>query len=235
MRKLGEMMEARRRELKLTYDQVGKRARISGVYVSGICRGKRFPSDKVAVNLAKALDLSPRALVELARYAKAPAGVRPLYDQAEAVYPELVEGESPENIAPVLLGHAQHIPVAGWVHAGKFASTEGVEVAGAGAEEWVYSDIRGKNLFALRVENDSMEPLFHPGDYLIVNPNLKPVTGDYVIAKLPSEGKATFKKLVEREGIIILRPLNPAYEDIVLTPADEFEILGKVVERKTIF
>jgi SOS-response transcriptional repressor LexA len=80
-----------------------------------------------------------------------------------------------------------------------------------------------------------MEPLFHPGDYLIVNPNLKPAAGDYVIAKLPSEGKATFKKLVEREGIIILRPLNPAYEDIVLTPEDEFEILGKVVERKTIF
>jgi SOS-response transcriptional repressor LexA len=227
MKRLGETVLKRMRELNLTYNEVARRAGISAVYVSGICRGLRFPRDEVAVRLAKALDLSPRALVELARYAKAPAGVKPLYDQAEA--------ESPENLRPVPLNHAQQIPVAGWVQAGKFVSTEGVEVAGAGAEEWVYSDIKGKNLFALRVENDSMEPLFHAGDYLIVNPNLKPVTGDYVIAKLPSEGKATFKKLVQREGLIILRPLNPAYEDIVLTPDDEFEILGKVVERKTIF
>jgi SOS-response transcriptional repressor LexA len=224
MKKLGKMISDRMRALDLTYNEVAQRARISAVYVSGICRGLRFPSDAVAVRLAKALDLSPRALVEMARYAKAPAGVKPLYDQIAAE----------ENVEPVPLGHARRIPVAGWVHAGKFASTEGVEAAG-GADEYLYSDIKGHNLFALRVENDSMEPLFHPGDYLIVNPNLKPAAGDYVIAKLPSEGKATFKKLVEREGIIILRPLNPAYEDIVLTPEDEFEILGKVVERKTIF
>jgi len=225
MKKLSDTVSARMRALGLTYNEVAQRAGVSAVYVSGICRGKRVPSDEVAARLAKALDLSPHALVELARYAKAPAGVKPLYDQIA----------KEENVGPVPLGHAQRIPVAGWVHAGKFASTEGVEVAGAGTEEWVYSDIRGRNLFALRVENDSMEPLFHAGDYLIVNPNLKPTTGDYVIAKLPSEGKATFKKLVEREGIIILRPLNPSYEDIVLTPEDEFEIIGKVVERKTIF
>jgi len=249
MKKLGEILEARRQELKLTYDEVGKRAEITGVYVSGICRGKRFPSDEVALGLAQALELDEPSLIELARFEKATDRVKAIYRAGETneglmvekttnwleAYNKLTNVKRFDNIQPSSLGHAQRIPVAGWVHAGKFASTEGVEVAGVGTEEWVYSDIKGRNLFALRVENDSMEPLFHAGDYLIVNPNLKPTTGDYVIAKLPSEGKATFKKLVEREGIIILRPLNPSYEDIVLTPEDEFEIIGKVVERKTIF
>lgn len=224
MKNLGKMISKRMRDLGLTYNEVARRAGVSAVYVSGICRGLRFPSDKVAADLARALDLSPRGLIELARYEKAPAAVKPLYEPKE----------DHDQLQPMPLGHARGIPMAGWVQAGRFAPSEGIEAAG-GADDYVYSDIKGHNLFALRVENDSMEPLFHPGDYLIVNPNLKPATGDYVIVKLPQEGKATFKKLLEREGIIILRPLNPAYDDIVLTPEDEFEIIGKVVERKTIF
>lgn len=224
MNNLGKIISRRMRELKLTYNELARRAGVSAVYVSGICRGKRVPSDKVALALARALDLSPRALIELAHYEKAPAVVKPFYDLAA----------DSDEVRPVPLGHAQRIPIAGWVQAGKFAPAEGIEPAGGG-DDYVYSDIKGRNLFALRVENDSMEPLFHPGDYLIVNPNLKPVTGDYVIVRLPSEGKATFKKLIERENLVILRPLNPAYEDIVLSPHDEFEIIGKVVERKTIF
>ena len=228
MKTLGKTIRERMEQLGLNYNRLAERAGISSVYVSGICRGKRWPSDEVALALAKALDLNPRALVEQARYEKAPAGVKPLFSRKGP-------GADYDNVRTQALGHAHRIPVAGWVQAGKFASTDGVEVAGGGAEDFIYSDIKGHNLFAVRVENDSMEPIFHAGDILIVNPNLKPASGDYVIAKLPRENHATFKKWMEKEGIVILRPLNPDYEDLVLKPEDEFEIIGKVVERKTLF
>ena len=80
-----------------------------------------------------------------------------------------------------------------------------------------------------------MEPVFHPGDIIIINPNIEPNNGDYVIVRLKDPGEVTFKKLLLKDELVILRPLNPKYEDIILSRKEKFEIIGKVVERKTIF
>src|SRR4030042_4991360 len=102
------------------------------------------------------------------------------------------------------IGHAPTIPVIGWVQAGKFTSVEGIDID---ASDVVYSDIKGRNLFALRVHNDSMEPDFRPGDILIVNPNLEAQNG---------EQEAVFKRYhlseEKKKPIIELRPLNSKYQ-----------------------
>ncbi len=227
MTRLGDMLEARRRELGFSYKKLEDLAGVSAVYISQTLRGKRIPRDEVLVRLAKALDLDPALVLRLAHYEKAPESARR--------YLGFREDEHFENISPYPLGTAQRIPVLGWVQAGKFAPSETVDLTPENPDDYVYSDIKGRNLFALRVENDSMEPVFHPGDIIIINPNIEPNNGDYVIVRLKDPGEVTFKKLLLKDELVILRPLNPRYEDIILSRKEKFEIIGKVVERKTIF
>ncbi len=64
--------------------------------------------------------------------------------------------------------------------------------------------------FALRVQGDSMEPRFTEGMLLIVEPELDPQPGDYVIVKNGSE-ETTFKQLIKDGADWYLKPLNPRY------------------------
>ena len=68
----------------------------------------------------------------------------------------------------------------------------------------------GQRTFALRVTGDSMSPEFTPGMLLIVEPELDPQPGDYVIAKNGCE-ETTFKQLVNDGGDWYLKPINPRY------------------------
>ena len=46
------------------------------------------------------------------------------------------------------------------------------------AEEWTESDVKRKNVFALRIKGDSMEPEFREGDVVIVYPHVEAKPGD---------------------------------------------------------
>lgn len=67
-----------------------------------------------------------------------------------------------------------------------------------------------KHTFALRVSGDSMEPDFQEGMLLVVEPELEPVAGDYVIAK-NGDSETTFKQLVKDGADYYLKPLNSRY------------------------
>ncbi|MGH7233207.1 MAG: S24 family peptidase [Nitrospiraceae bacterium] len=45
----------------------------------------------------------------------------------------------------------------------------------------VETDVHGEHVFALRVKDDSMEPLFHTGETVFVNPALPADDDQYVI------------------------------------------------------
>lgn len=64
--------------------------------------------------------------------------------------------------------------------------------------------------FALRVQGDSMEPRFTEGMLLIVEPELDPQHGDFVIVKNGSD-ETVFKQLVKDGADWYLKPLNPRY------------------------
>lgn len=97
-----------------------------------------------------------------------------------------------------------------------------------------YMDNLGDNSFALEVKGESMSPEFRTGDKIIVDPDVQPNPGDYVIAQ-NGEHEATFKKYRPRgydtagEVIFELTPLNPDYP--ILSSSDqEIRIIGTVVE-----
>lgn len=231
MKRISELLDEKRQEKGLNYKQLAEQVGVSAVYISQVLRGKKIPGDEILVKLSEVLGLEPGLILRQAHFESAP----------EIAQRYLLESEAGawarkfDNVQPWELGSGKRIPILGWVQAGKFTPSEIGDLEPLNADDYVYSDIKGRNLFALRVENDSMEPIFHSGDIIIVNPNLKPESGDYVIVRLKGENEVTFKKLVLKKKLVILKPLNPKYEDIILTEKKDFEIIGKVVERKTIF
>lgn len=238
-----ETIARRQAELGLTYEDLARQVGVSGVYIGKILQGKVVPSDEVIYRLSRALDLDLEALVISAHLEKAPDEVKPVFERLSRHAPgEFLGGIAGyDNIEPHQLGPGRPAPVVGLVRAGEFTPSEDGGYPPGAADNYVYTDRKGRNLFAVTVTNDSMEPRFHEGDVLIVNPNLEAGNGDYVIAKLRDENEATFKKLVvhgpgkKGESLIILRPLNPSYQDMVITEPGGVEIIGKVVERKTLF
>ena len=109
------------------------------------------------------------------------------------------------------------------------------------AEENIVGQIRcseemaaGCELFALKVEGDSMLPRIHDGDILIVRQQDDAETGDIVIA-LVNGDDGCVKKLVKYDsGGCALISLNPVYEPMVFDKAAVYEvpvrIVGKVIE-----
>ncbi len=232
MKKLADLLDRKRRELGMNYRLLAEAVGVSSVYISQVLRGIRIPKDGILVKLSEALELSPGQVLKLAHYEKAPEAARKFLE-LQTSGRGLAGAKKFDNVEPWELGPGKQIPVLGWVQAGKFAPSETGDIGPLNADDFVYSDTKGRNLFALEVKNDSMEPLFHQGDLIIVNPNLKAKSGDYVIVRVKGEGEVTFKKLLIKDRHIILKPLNLKYDDIIIDDESQFEIIGKVVERKT--
>jgi len=138
--------------------------------------------------------------------------------------PELFGGSEQSGI-PV-----QRIPLISWVRAGKFTEISDPYPAGS-AEEWIYTCTTGENIFALRVENDSMEPEFREGDIIIIKPQVDVTSGDYIVVADRQLNKATFKQYKQYGNKIILHPLNPKYPEIELDHDERYHIVGKVEEK----
>ncbi len=117
------------------------------------------------------------------------------------------------------------IPVISWVHANKFEEISPIEISG----EYIYSAIKGDKIFALRVQNDCMEPEFKQGDILIINPNIQTDHDSYVVVADHEANTATFKQLKIYGNKKVLHPLNPKYKDIVLDHKKRYYIVGKVI------
>ncbi|KAF1046384.1 MAG: putative HTH-type transcriptional regulator [Herbaspirillum frisingense] len=106
--------------------------------------------------------------------------------------------------APPLTGR---VPIISWVQAGEF--TEAIEPVHV--EEWADTSAPVMaRTFALRVKGDSMSPEFPEGVIIVVEPDLEPIPGDFVIAR-NGGGEATFKQLVRDGADFYLKPLNPRY------------------------
>lgn len=81
--------------------------------------------------------------------------------------------------------------------------------------------------FALQVQGDSMEPEFKDGCIIIIEPGGVIENGCYVVAE-NSEG-LIFRQLFMENDRLILRPLNPDYDEEVLEGMNK--ITGRVTQQ----
>jgi SOS-response transcriptional repressor LexA len=93
-------------------------------------------------------------------------------------------------------------------------------------------------VFALEITGESMLDEFRPGDIVIIDPMIKPQPGDYVVAKVDGDSKATFKKYRSRgtgmngEPIFELVPLNPDFATITVSADNPGRIIGTMMEHR---
>lgn len=126
---------------------------------------------------------------------------------------------------------AKLVPVISYVQAGSFKDAIlGVQ------ENFVvsYTENLSENAFALEVPDESMSPEFKPGDKIVVDPDIQPNPGDYVIAQ-NGDNEATFKMYKPRgfddqgREYFELTPLNQMYPTLD-SRFQRIEIIGTVVE-----
>jgi SOS-response transcriptional repressor LexA len=133
-------------------------------------------------------------------------------EHAKAEVPQAFD----ENVKVAGVGGARPIPVISAIQAGALTDMETPYAPGAGyAYEYTDQDL-SEWAFALDVEGLSMMPEFRPGDRIIVDPDISPNPGDFVVAK-NGTAQATFKKYRPRgidaagNEIFELVPLNDDY------------------------
>lgn len=89
-----------------------------------------------------------------------------------------------------------------------------------------------KNSIAIEIRDLSMFPEFKPGDRVIIDPEISPVPGDYVLAltidKTPTE--AYFRKFrMQTQEIFCLVPINPDFPQI---EGKSVKIFGVMAEHR---
>lgn len=151
--------------------------------------------------------------------------------QQKATSPKIIANINMAKVGAV-------VPLISWVQAGKLNGVEDHYYPGE-AEEWVVvPDVRpGGRSFALRVAGDSMTSSvgdsFPEGTVIIVDPDVDPTPGRYVIAKDTLTNEATFKRLMCDGGRWFLRPLNAAYPTIEID-RPELRVIGVVVQKQMV-
>ncbi len=130
------------------------------------------------------------------------------------------------------------VPVIDYVAAGAWGAVTDPYPPGTGMERIVAEQMVGPLSFALVVRGTSMEREFREGDKLIVDPEMVPQPGDFVIAKLDGEEEATFKKYRPRgldaagRPVIDLVPLNEDWPVLRIDADAPGRIVGTVVEHR---
>lgn len=130
----------------------------------------------------------------------------------------------------------RHIPVISYVQAGKMTEAVDPYALGDGFETILTDLDVSERTFALIIEGTSMLPEFNEGDKVIIDPELSPRPGDFVVAKNTQE-EATFKKYRPRgtgergEMIFELVPLNDDFPTLH-SERDHLHIIGVMAEHR---
>lgn len=217
---LKAIYNARKKELRLTQDELGER--LGGIGQSGVSHylnGVNALNPSVAAGFARELkvpvaEFSPRLAAEIASLAAA---------------------TEHSNVAPMVQPRreAKDYPVISWVAAGERAESN---VCYAVADEWLSStENAGARGYWLRVRGNSMTsttyPSFPEGTPILIRPEgFDLISGKFYIARHKASGETTFKQYVLDAGIGYLVPLNKDYQTVPLDGA--WDIIGRAIDAK---
>ena len=204
---IGVYLREKRKEKGHTAREVAAMAGVSEVYVLYIEKSKRNPTFDVLSKIIKALNIRWKDFLIKTGY---------------------IQGSS---LSVVPMGKLRKIPIISFVNAGKFDYQDIINYCAN--NECIETDVPGKNIFALEVACDSMEPMFMEGDIIIVDPDKEAAVNDFVVVK-NGFNETTLKQLKKYGDSWVLHPLNPKYEDIV-GKEGEFQVIGKIVKKEKRF
>lgn len=135
------------------------------------------------------------------------------------------------------LGDMMRVPVLGVIQAGEpipipasdfnpFTAEDTVEIA----TSLMPAKEKGKDLFALQVQGDSMiDAMINDGDIVILRPTQEVRNGEMVAIWLDERSETTLKYFYKEKDGYRLQPANPAFKPIMVKKTEPLQIKGKVV------
>ena len=121
----------------------------------------------------------------------------------------------------------RRVPLLTWAHIGRVVGS-GEQDKMVDPETLLETELSGDRTFALRVRDDSMNPLFSEGEIIFVDPDLPGDVDHYVVAGDEAVPEAAMlRELREIGGRLVLHPLNRRYPDLALGAGQR--IWGRVV------
>lgn len=139
------------------------------------------------------------------------------------------------NVVPAAIG-TRLVPLISYVQAGYWTEATDPATVGDGFEYLLTDQELSGSAFALQIEGDSMLPQFKPGDRVIVDPEICPQPGDFVVA-MNGGHEATFKKYrprsLDASGNVVFE-LVPLNEDFAPMRSDQtpIRIVGTMMEHR---
>jgi len=129
-------------------------------------------------------------------------------------------------IAPALGQHLAHTPLFSHKVEAGFPSPADDYIEGRLSLDEHLIQHRDSTFFVRAKGNSMIGAGIFDGDLLVVDRSLTPSSGDIVIAVLDAE--LTVKRLTKRDGMVILKPENPDFKEIVLKDGQELQVWGVV-------
>lgn len=207
--------------------EISRRSGIRANYLNRMLSDTSNPGHKrigeaVAERIERGMDLEPGTLSSPNKIFFKEKYL--IHRAAPQKLPQVAEKSSTvANVSPGT-GLRSRVPLISWAAAGRFRGISELLQRGQ-AFNWlptIMAPVQA-HTFALRVEGDSMTPDFAPGMAIIVEPDLDPLPGDFVVVK--QDDAATLKQLVQDGAEHLLRPLNDRYP---IRPLGDGQIIGVV-------
>ncbi|MDR4494134.1 MAG: LexA family transcriptional regulator [Nitrospirales bacterium] len=126
-------------------------------------------------------------------------------------------------------GRYRKVPILSWTQVCYVMERQDFPMFLPVGERMVETEISGMRVFALYVNDNSMEPLFHEGEIIFLNPDLEPQPGDYVVFwdYMDGEDRGCIRQLKKIQERYVLHPLNTQFKDTPFTSHQK--IVGRVV------
>ena len=212
---LADKVKQRRIELGLSQEELAQRMGYSSRSSINKIENGRAVSQRIIVNLAKALQVTVPYLMGWEETKSDPSYKAGYQDGIKERMQNL-------NIEPVPVFSAISCGTGSWI--------------GENPEDYVGIPdemlSQSSNYFANRASGDSMEPKIHNGDYVIFERTPTLSSGSVGSFALNGEYyRKRFKQLPD--GSMWLFSENPQYDPILIRPEDDFRVLGKYKLRIT--
>ena len=216
---MNEIIKMKRLEKNMSLEEVGKLVGVGKSTVRKWENGmiENMGRDKI-VALSKALDISPLDILGMSEKDLPKSSIETIYNQLEKprqtkVYNFAEYQLREQNKKPKLF-----ITIRGYVSAGTGEWLEDEIV-----DEVSYEGVIPEHDFAVKVNGDSMLPLFEDGQVIFIKGTSDVRDGQIIVCQVNNE--AFVKKLSGNK----LVSLNKKYEDISISDTDDFKIYGVVV------
>ena len=120
--------------------------------------------------------------------------------------------------------HYVWVPVLNYAQCGAWTDFTDLEFPVGIADRYEQAKTIDENAFFIIAKGDSMVGAgINEGDLLLVEPNKRVENGDIVLASI--DGEKTVKRIKMADDHVLLHPMNPDFETIVITDPDKLEKL----------